>query len=137
MAQTRPQVMVRLSETVAHFHCICRDNKVHGNAVWHRKVLHRPSVPTVQKQPKHHLWQLNVQGFFELQLRKVWSALDGQEKSRLSSAMISNCLPAQSRAADPVRSKSSLRQRQTVTSDRCHADIGCASASSFKPAVSA
>lgn len=35
MAQTTPPVMVRLSETVVHSHCICRDNKVHGDADWH------------------------------------------------------------------------------------------------------
>lgn len=66
MAQTRPRIMVRLSEAVVHCHCICRDNKGHGDAGWYRKVLHRPSVPTVQKQPEHYLKQTNVQRFFKL-----------------------------------------------------------------------
>ena len=60
--------MVRLSEAVVHSHCICRDNKVHGDAAGTEKCCIGLQHLLSTKQPEHHLKQTNVQGFFELQL---------------------------------------------------------------------
>lgn len=77
MAQTRPRIMVRLSEAVVHSHCIRCDNKGHGMPAGTEKCCTGLQYQLSRKQPKHHIQQTNVQGFFEFQRRKMWSVPGG------------------------------------------------------------